>query len=130
MKLGVEFPQKWKDKSKNRDISLSDILYGPCSVLEMMLGLAIRCEEDYMDNPVKGNRTGQWFWGMVVNLGLGAMDDSKFDKVFVEDAVRRFLNREYEPDGTGGLFKIRNCDRDLRYVEIWWQLCWYLDSIV
>lgn len=28
MKLGVEFPQKWKDKSKEADILLSDILYG------------------------------------------------------------------------------------------------------
>lgn len=28
MKLGIEFPQKWKDKSKEADISLSDILYG------------------------------------------------------------------------------------------------------
>lgn len=109
---------------------LSDILDGPCSVLEMMIGLAIQCEEDIMDNPAIGDRTGQWFWGMIVNLGLGAMDDSKFNKRNAEDIIARFLNREYEPDGTGGLFKIRRCDRDLRYVEIWWQLCWYLDSIV
>ena len=41
-----------------------------CSVLEMMIALAIRCEEHIMDDPDIGNRTGQWFWNMIVNLGL------------------------------------------------------------
>lgn len=102
---------------------------GPCSVLEMMIALAIRCEEDIMDDASVGDRTRQWFWGMIVNLGLGAMIDKEFDEELVEDIVTRFLDREYEPDGRGGLFTVRNCDRDLRDVEIWYQLCWYLDSI-
>lgn len=104
-------------------------LSGPCSVLEMMIALALRCEENIMDDPRVGNRTGQWFWGMIVNLGLGSMTDTRFKKQFVEDTVERFLEREYEPDGRGGLFTIRDCIRDLRTVEIWHQLCWYLDSI-
>lgn len=102
----------------------------PCSVLEMMIALAIRCEETIMDDPKFGNRIGQWFWGMVVNLGLGSMTDNNFDKDFVDDAITRFINREYEPNGRGGLFTVKNCDTDLRNVEIWYQLCWYLDSIV
>lgn len=107
-----------------------DVLEGPCSVLEMMIALANRCEQTIMDDPNIGDRTGQWFWGMVRNLGLGAMLDSRYDKALVRDTLERLLNREYEPDGTGGLFRIRDCDRDLRTVEIWYQLCWYLDSIV
>lgn len=107
---------------------LTKCLEGPCSVLEMMVGLTVRCEETIMDNPKFGNRTGQWFWGMVNNLGIGAMIDSKFDKDFVDGAIKRFLDREYEPNGKGGLFTIRNCDCDLRDVEIWYQLTWYLDS--
>lgn len=103
-------------------------LDGPCSVLEMMIALAIRCES-IMDDPLYGNRTSQWFWGMIVNLGLGSMYYSNFDIQSVDYIIERFLNREYEPDGKGGLFTIRNCDRDLRNVEIWYQICWYLDSI-
>ena len=103
-------------------------LDGPCSVFEMMLALAIRCEETIMDDPKVGNRTKQWFWGMVTNLGLGSMTDDRFDRRFVDDVVERFLDRRYEPDGTGGLFTVRNCRYDLRKVEIWYQLCWYLDS--
>lgn len=106
-----------------------DILDGPCSVFEMMVALAIRCEEAIMDSPDMGDRTGQWFWKMVVSLGLGSMMDDRFDEIFVEEAIDRFLDREYEPNGIGGLFTIRNCDRDLREVEIWYQLCWYLDNI-
>ena len=101
----------------------------PCSVLEMMVALAIRCEEDIMDDTNSGNRTGQWFWSMIVNLGLGGMTDERFDERFVKNAVTRFLNRKYEPDGRGGLFRISDCDDDLRDVEIWYQMCWYLDSI-
>lgn len=105
-------------------------LTDPCSVFEMILALAIRCEENIMDDTAYGNRTGQWFWGMINNLGLGSMIDEKFDKLYVEETIDRFLDREYEPSGKGGLFTVRNCDCDLRDVEIWFQLCYYLDSII
>lgn len=111
------------------DIRLQRYLNGPCSVLEMMTGLALRCEECIMDDPQLGDRTGQWFWGMINNLGLSSMRDSKFDRDYVDDVIARFLNREYEPDGRGGLFTVRHCDYDLRTVEIWSQLSWYLGSI-
>lgn len=104
-------------------------LDGPCSVLEMMIALALHCEEHIMDDPRKGNRTGQWFWKMIVNLGLGSMTDYRFDKQYVSDVINRFLDREYEQDGRGGLFTVKNCDRDLRNVEIFHQMCWYLDTI-
>lgn len=102
----------------------------PCTVLEMIVALAIRCEEDYMDDPRIGDRTQQWFWEMLVNLGLGPMTDAKFDKEFVNNAINRFLDREYEPDGRGGLFTVRECDTDLRNIDIWTQMCWYLDNII
>lgn len=102
----------------------------PCSVLEMMIALSIRCEEHIMDDPDIGNRTGQWFWNMIVNLGLGSMNDDKFDEDYVNHIVSRFLNREYGRNGEGGLFTVQHCKRDLRSVEIWYQMCWYLDEIV
>lgn len=105
-------------------------LDAPCSVLEMMVALSIRCEESIMDDPNIGDRTGQWFWGMISNLGLGGMSDERFDRKYVEGVIDRFLSRRYEPNGRGGLFTVRNTDRDLRDLEIWVQMCWYLDSIV
>lgn len=107
-----------------------DCLDGPCSVLEMMIALSIRCEEWIMDNTEYGNRTGQWFWDMITSLGLGSMTDERFDKILVSDVIERFLDREYQPNGKGGLFTIKNCNDDLRDIEIWVQLCWYLDNII
>lgn len=111
------------------DLTLQRYLKGPCSVFEMMVALAIRCEETIMDDASLGNRTGQWFWGMINNLGLSPMSDTKFDRNFVDNIITRFLNRDYEPDGKGGLFTVRHCEYDLRTVEIWCQLSWYLGSI-
>lgn len=111
------------------EYEILDILAGPCSVLEMMVALAIYAEEHVMDNPQIGDRTGQWFWNMVVNLGLGDQMDDRFNKRYVEDTIQRFLDRKYSPNGQGGLFTIRNCRRDLRKVEIFYQLCWYLGTI-
>ena len=95
----------------------------------MMIALSIRCEETIMDDPKIGDRTGQWFWGMISNLGLSSMIDKRFDEEYVWYNIERFLNRDYEADGKGGLFTIKNTNRDLRKVEIWIQLCWYLDNI-
>ena len=100
----------------------------PCSVLEMLIALAFRCEEHIMTDPDIGNRMGQWFWNMIVNLGLGSMNDSKFDRDYVEDIVQRFLDRKYSRNGDGGLFTVNHSRYDLRSVEIWYQMCWYLDE--
>lgn len=101
----------------------------PCSVLEMMVALANRCEEDIMDDPEMGNRTGQWFWDMIVSLGLYEMNDWNFDPDYVDEVINIFLNREYKYNGEGGLFTVRNCKQDMRTVEIWYQMCWHLDEI-
>lgn len=102
----------------------------PCSVLEMMISLAHRCEESIMDDPDKGNRTGEWFWGMMSSLKLLPMFDEYFDKELVDHVITIFLNRQYKRNGEGGLFTINNCPHDLRAVEIWYQMCWYLDTIL
>lgn len=109
---------------------IMDCLDGPCSVFEMMLALANRCEEDYMDDPAFGDRTVQWFWGMIANLNLGSMIDTRYDKRYVDEVLYNFLHRKYERDGRGGLFRIRGCREDMRKVEIWHQMCYYLDTFV
>ena len=107
-----------------------DSLEGPCTVLEMMVALAIRCEETIMADPLVGDRTGHWFWRMIINMGLGGMTDAHYDQKQVEKIVKTFLDRKFEPDGRGGLFTIKNCDRDLRKVGIWSTMMWYLDTMI
>lgn len=102
----------------------------PCSVLEMMVALAMRCEEHIMDDPDSGNRTGKWFFDMIDSLGLIDMHDSCFDVLCAQAVVSRFLRREYGENGCGGLFTLKYRSADMRRIEIWYQAMWYLDEMI
>ena len=99
----------------------------PCSVFEMMVALAVRCEEHIMEDLDIGDRTNQWFWVMIDSSGLDALNDANFNSSEAEIILNRILNREYGPCGEGGLFFIPGCNHDLRETEIWYQLAWYLN---
>lgn len=101
----------------------------PCSILEMMVALAVRCENDIMSNTDIGNRTPEWFWKMIGSLGLGRMIDSNFDEAYCKAVLKRFIERRYNANGAGGLFTIPNIEKNMTEVEIWYQAMWYLDSI-
>ena len=105
----------------------SQLDIGPCSVLEMMVALSRRCE-NIMEDPEYGDRTGQWFWDMIVSLGLDSMNDKNYDENYVDNVIDTFLYREYDSDGRGGLFTIPYCKEDLRDYEIWYQMNWYLNE--
>jgi hypothetical protein len=102
----------------------------PCSVLEMMVALALRCEEHIMDDPDVGDQTARWFWIMVDSLGLNSMTGNRYNKRYVDTTIDIFLNREYKPNGEGGLFTVNRGDRDMRSIEIWYQMCWYLENML
>ena len=127
---GIDFRYKFGYESGySRELITQNLDINPCSVLELIIALAFDIEEHLMtDEDRYGNRTGQWFWNMINNMGLGRMTDDKFDIDYVEAIVDRFLNREYERNGKGGLFMISDPSRDMRNVEIWYQAMWYLND--
>lgn len=100
----------------------------PCSILEMMVALAVRCETHIMGDPENGNLSGRWFWKMIENLGLSEMYDNRFDGEYANYVVYRFMNREYSSDGEGGLVYLPDCQYDLRSMEIWYQMMRYLSE--
>ena len=102
--------------------------FGPCSVLEMMVALAIRCESQIMYDPDEGDQTHIWFWEMFNNLGFSSFDNEFYDEREMRIILRRFLDRDYDPDGYGGPFYIQNFDGDMRKIEIWYQLSYYLQA--
>lgn len=109
-------------------ILVKDILDGPCSMLEMMIALAVRIEENIMDDPAYGNRTRQWFSEMIMSLGLNGLIDWCYDESVVDKAIERFENKDFEPDGKGSLFTIKGTNRYLKDVEIWIQAMAYLND--
>ena len=100
----------------------------PCSVLEMMVALSLRCEEQIMRDYDIGDRTCVWFWGMIRSLGLEEMEDRYFQEKAADYIIQRFLDRGYKSNGEWGLFTVHNPRRDMRDVEIWYQMCWYLNE--
>ena len=101
----------------------------PCTVLEMLISVAMHMDK-IVGDPEGELDIRHWFWMMLDNLDLSAMTDDKYDRMYVYGRVNLFMNREYEPDGDGNIIYIPDCKDDLRKVEIWWQMCWYLDSIL
>ena len=102
------------------------------SVLEMMIALSFKIEDEIMSDPHEGDRTSIWFKLMLDNLGLSSFTDQRWIYGVSEEQVRaiiyRFLNRDILPNGEGGLFILSNPYIDLRTVDIWTQANWYISE--
>lgn len=111
--------------------TMSDIIFDrSCSVLEMMVALAIRCESAIMSNESYGDRTADWFWAMIESLGLDTLTDGNYDEILVDDIISNALERNYSATGRGGWFTVINPPKSMREVEIWYQLMYYLSYVL
>lgn len=95
-----------------------------CSVLEILISLAYR-----MEDTMCINRFPDWFWEILTNLGL----DRYYGKHFNRNSLKKidgiildWLERKYDYDGTGGLFPLKEPQKDQRELEIWYQMSAYL----
>lgn len=101
----------------------------PCSLLEMIVALAIRMEESIASDDRQGDRTGIWFWEMITNLGLGYMSNDRFNAVEFNRCVGNFHNRTYDPDGKGCLFRSKTKSiYELAELDIWYQMCAHMND--
>jgi hypothetical protein len=91
-----------------------------CTVLEMMIGVARHLTFE-LDGEV-----GQWFWLLVDNLDLTKFNDRRFNSEWVEQVLERLVWRQYNYDGRGGLFPLKQPHEDQRHVEIWFQMEAYM----
>ena len=120
------------EKHLNESYVASELDQKPCSVLEMLVALASRCETDLMAAPGQGDRSYIWFWEMVDNLHLVAIYRNYPEnyKEKVRTAVQNFLDRNYSRNGNGNIFIIPNSPTDLRNVEIWAQMnLYYMERV-
>lgn len=110
----------------------AESLDGPCTVLELLIGLSVRMEYILSDIS-KGDRTIKWFWELIENLGLDKYSDSIYFDIRSSETgeeigliLENFLDRKISPNGKGGLFPLCHTDNDQRKVEIWYQMSEYL----
>lgn len=99
------------------------------SFLEVLIALSIRCHDMSGEMTVK-----KWFWKLMNNVGLDYFIDERYRigtaASAVHEIVDRILNRTYERSGEGGLFPLRkkNIRNDQRRVELWYQMCEYIND--
>lgn len=127
---GLELRSEWWSENV-LDLQMPEANW--CSCLEMMIALAIRMEDEILYDPSKGDRTSEWFWIMMRNLGLDKVCDEMYedymlDGRYVDDILDNFIHRTFMPDGSGGLFPLIHPKEDQRVVEIWSQMQSYLNE--
>lgn len=92
-----------------------------CSMLEMMIALAWKLAFE------GGGKQSDWFWHLVDNLNLLSYTDANPpDEAVINHTLNVFINRAYDPSGSGGLFPLKFPESDQRDVEIWYQAQAYL----
>ena len=99
----------------------------PCNVLEMLVALSIRIEEDIMAEPGDENPS-RWFWEMIKNLDLNHMTDKSFSEKKAGSILFSWMNRLYDSEGNGGLFPLKKAKKDQRLMSIWDQMNLYLNE--
>ena len=102
---------------------------GECTMLELILALAVRCYTTLEDTP-DNVPIGEWFWKLLNNVGLAnCMDDTfgrEWDDYIMEAVLNKIINRTYHRSGKGGLFPLKYTKKDQRKVELWYQMSEYL----
>jgi len=100
-----------------------------CSMLEMMIALSIKGDERILYDYETGGRADYIFMTMLESLEFNDMTNDRFDPGYVNSKINGVLNHEYDYNGYGGLFVVNNPRRDMREVDIWYQMNWYLQTL-
>ena len=104
----------------------ADVDGKPCSVLEMMVALAIRCDDQIMWDDNHGSRASDWFFIMIDNMCLIGMKDYCYDEHHVEFILNRMMQHLNYSNGHGGLFYTNDPNYNMSQQEIWFQMCKFI----
>ena len=94
-------------------------------ILEVLVVLARRAA-GIMYDANDEDKTEYYFDIMMRNLGLYKYDDDHYDHHKVSNILHIFNNRMYDKYGHGSIFVVDNPPGDMKEVEIWSQMNWYL----
>ena len=100
-----------------------------CSMLEMMVALSLKGDERILYDFETGGRADYIFRTMLESMQLIDMTNDRFDSGYIDYRINRLLNHDYEFNGNGGFFTVENPRKDMRLVDIWYQMNWYLQKL-
>lgn len=108
---------------------ISDRNYGYCSVFEMLVAMAIKCDRDIMYDASEGPRGYYWFRIFLENLYGDLKMANELDGDEIVDICMRFIERRYDRHGNGGMFPMKHSKIDQRRVQLWIQMnAWILEN--
>ena len=128
-KDGLELRKEWSNDSLDGEFHII-----PCTILEMIIGISKRMSEQLMDEDGE-DKTAQYFWEIIGNLGLDCWDDDNFGwetglaQKKIAKTCEILCKRQYNPDGTGGgMFPMPGLlGINQKKMEIWYQMQDYIN---
>ena len=143
-KDGLELRTEWSNRVHKLDNVIQNEYPGddldtefhsiPCTMLEMIIGISKRMGEQLMDEDGE-DKTAQYFWEIIGNLGLDCWDDDNFGwetglaSKNTGKICEILCKRQYNPDGTsGGMFPMPGVlGINQKKMEIWYQMQEYIN---
>lgn len=92
-----------------------------CSFLELVMGLSNHLEFE------AGGTVPYWFWKLLENIDLRGFHDAvDYPEDVVEGIIYSVMFRQYNRQGEGGFFPLKEPCEDQRGIELWYQLSAYV----
>lgn len=121
---GLSLRDEFESSYGELDISTDE----PCSMLEMMVALAIRAADLMYDSGCP-DTPKYYFDVMIGNLGLEKMTNFAINQAEICATLTNFAERRAGTAGTKLLWKVKNPPKNMNEVEIWSQMQWFLTEI-
>lgn len=97
------------------------------NVFEFFIALA-RGMDDILHDLQHGDRTADWFWMMMENMGLTQYTNPNYDEKRVDVVIQNFIERRFAKNGEGGPFPLKRPLGNMRRTEWWYALNWYVEE--
>jgi hypothetical protein len=95
------------------------------SVLEVLIGIAERFEYQ-VGNIMDGDHISERFWEILRNLDVEKYSAGNYKPLNIKEKVRNWMLRRYKRDGSGSIFPVKKCEKDMREMQIWDQMSFYI----
>ena len=131
---GIQLREEYDEAFESQyDVYSDEFIESPCSMLELVIGLARRMEFELSGVEYEEDKTSTYFWELLENANLTTFDDDYFgsndegdvtEEIF--DILDKINEREYSANGEGGFFPLKSPKADQRDVELWYQMQAYI----
>ena len=120
---GLDLRVEFAREHRYSPASLPDM--GPCSFLEVLIGLSRRLAF------IAGGEAPGWAWQLLGNLEFHRLSDpfTRPKQRKAQAVMDTVIARTYLPDGTGGFFPLAWPDDDQTKIELWYQLNAFVEEL-